>query len=295
MRILARDSNRQYQFKRLQWSVIEDERLEEQVRAHTPMHNLTKAHLASKLASTNKDQVYFDHRASGCMFEARSQLACGACYAFVAIALAEWLHCIKTGQLVAFSEQYMIDCGHLTELTGCSGGSMDFAADFIHNYGVELRSTYPYRARNDSCPYGARPDRKLMGHIRMEYGVGAYIQMYLFEKYIEHSPIIVGISTRGSFLEYGGGVYDSGQCQTRAGHVVLLVVHGIEDGQQYWLVRNSHLTRWGEQGHMKLAKGSKCIRAGMGMVHGTSDGRRFSFRPRPNTRHQSLPLARAQA
>jgi hypothetical protein len=37
-------------------------------------------------------------------------------------------------------------------------------------------------------------------------------------------------------------------------HAVTLVGYGEEDGQKYWLVRNSWSPAWGEQGYIKIAR-----------------------------------------
>lgn len=57
----------------------------------------------------------------------------------------EWLHCIKTGELVAFSEQYLIDCVkqyYPDHLLGCIGGQAGSMGEFIHNFGMELRANF---------------------------------------------------------------------------------------------------------------------------------------------------------
>eukprot|EP00329_Picozoa_sp_Boothbay-MS584-11_P007008 66513_5 len=40
-------------------------------------------------------------------------------------------------------------------------------------------------------------------------------------------------------------------------HLVQLVGYGSEGGVEYWLVRNSWTTLWGEAGYIKLARSAK--------------------------------------
>eukprot|EP00929_Paragymnodinium_shiwhaense_P070781 TRINITY_DN3589_c0_g1_i1.p1 TRINITY_DN3589_c0_g1~~TRINITY_DN3589_c0_g1_i1.p1 ORF type:complete len:703 (+),score=158.69 TRINITY_DN3589_c0_g1_i1:205-2313(+) len=72
----------------------------------------------------------------------------------------------------------------------------------------------------------------------------------------------LSISINAGLFEFGyyaSGVYDSPLCKgtvTDLDHTVLLVGHGYdeESGQDYWLVRNSWSTWWGEAGYIRIAK-----------------------------------------
>merc|ERR1712060_263349 len=55
------------------------------------------------------------------------------------------------------------------------------------------------------------------------------------------------------FQQYKSGVFDSTKCGTKLDHATLVVGYGTENGQDYWLMKNSWGTVWGEQGYMKLA------------------------------------------
>jgi len=78
-----------------------------------------------------------------------------------------------------------------------------------------------------------------------------------------YQPLSVSIfSETQEFSSYQSGVlYTS--CPQKSDHVVALVGYGVENGQEYWLIKNSWGTSWGEQGYVKLAKdnysGSACV------------------------------------
>ena len=58
------------------------------------------------------------------------------------------------------------------------------------------------------------------------------------------------------FQTYKSGVLSSSECGTKLDHAVTAVGYGVEDGQEYFLIKNSWNTTWGDQGYVKLAMNS---------------------------------------
>merc|ERR1739838_878807 len=63
---------------------------------------------------------------------------------------------------------------------------------------------------------------------------------------------------------YGGGVYDDSRCCEAVSdnnciwtlnHEISVVGYGTEGGKDYWLVKNSWGSGWGDAGYIKLLKG----------------------------------------
>ncbi|XP_018646152.1 SmCL2-like peptidase (C01 family) [Schistosoma mansoni] len=76
-------------------------------------------------------------------------------------------------------------------------------------------------------------------------------------KYVlyEHGPVSAGINVEQQFMRYKSGIYQSQSCSsTEVNHAVLIVGYGEENGVQYWTIKNSWGTSWGEEGYVRMRR-----------------------------------------
>lgn len=93
-----------------------------------------------------------DWRKQGAVTAVNNQQLCGACWAFSTIENVESMYAIKTGNLVQFSIQQMIDCAGYKN-SGCNGGDMCNLLRWLKDEQVNIskNNEYPLHLRNEKC------------------------------------------------------------------------------------------------------------------------------------------------
>ncbi|CAF3403632.1 unnamed protein product [Rotaria sp. Silwood2] len=58
------------------------------------------------------------------------------------------------------------------------------------------------------------------------------------------------------FDHYASGIYDVPGCPTHENmnHAMVIIGYGTENGTDYWLVKNSWGTSWGNEGYIKIKR-----------------------------------------
>lgn len=208
---------------------------------------------------------WVDH---GAVTPVKNQGACGSCWAFSTTGNVEGQWFLAKKQLVALSEQNLVDCDHTCDPkdttscdAGCNGGLMWNAMEYIiKNGGIDTEASYPYLGVDSTCAYKNATKGAYITSWKMlptkEDELAAWLSA--------NGPVSVAINAE--WLQfYMGGISDPMWCNPQnLDHGVLLVGYGTGKTmfgtvKKYWIVKNSWGGSWGESGYFRIARGSdKC-------------------------------------
>jgi cathepsin L len=188
----------------------------------------------------------------------KDQGHCGSCWAFAATAVIESHVAIQSGLLFSLAPQQIASCSpnplQSGGTGGCEGATCQVAFDYAaSSAGLYQEFQYPYVSyggEDQTCYTTAEPEAYIGGYHQLAYN--NYTE--LMNGIAQAGPIAVSVDA-SAWSTYQGGVFTGGDATNPViNHAVTLVGYGEEEGQKYWLVRNSWSPAWGEGGYIKLAR-----------------------------------------
>lgn len=132
---------------------------------------------------------------------------------------------------------------------GCNGGNVSLAFKYLMSYDAMMETEYLYTAKDGTCKYVAGSGARVAQHASVPQSDATAMK-----ERVSQTPVSVAIQAdQRVFQTYKSGVFDSSSCGTQLDHATNVVGWGEEDGQEFWIMRNSWGSSWGESGYMRMA------------------------------------------
>merc|ERR1712141_117643 len=213
-----------------------------------------------------------DWRDEGIVTSVKDQGQCGSCSAFAATGAVESCFIKNNGEMIDdLSEQYLVDCANGYEhdgftAEGCQGAMpvayFAYLAD-KHNGHDLNEECYPYEAEDLKCRYEKSCEYTKGVVTDQVYSHGTN-EEELKTMVVEYGPVVTGLDAT-ALQFYDSGILDENSCCDAAdnfdcvngnNHAVLVVGYGSENGKDFWIVKNSWSTFFGENGFFRIKKGT---------------------------------------
>jgi len=200
-----------------------------------------------------------DWTKKGAVTPVKNQRQCGSCWAFSTTGAIEGANAITNGKLVSLAEQQLVDCDHVDQ--GCNGGSMSNGFNYVKSKGICTEASYKYTASGGSCKASSCSVALQPGTVTGYKGLAPVSRIIPASEQtmmsaVQQQPVSIAIEAdKPIFQSYKSGVL-KGSCGSSLDHGVLVVGYGTDpSGGDYWKVKNSWGTTYGEAGYVRLARG----------------------------------------
>jgi len=183
----------------------------------------------------------------------KDQGICGSCWAFSGVDAIEAAYKLKTGNLLSFSEQYVVSCD-TTDGAGCDGGNEQGVGVWVGRQGgIYTDSAYPYTSGSGGTTGTCRSLVKTSTNfipLKITSQPVGYSSLASLQSYVRIQPVTIALAASSTvFQNYVSGILSSTSCGTTIDHAVLAVGYGTLNGINYVKIRNQWGTSWGDQGY----------------------------------------------
>jgi len=204
----------------------------------------------------------WDWTTKGKVTPVKNQEQCGSCWAFSVIGNTEGVQAVQDNVLTGLSEQQIVSCS--TTDYGCEGGWPFWAfADMLaapYNGQLDTEAGYPYTSGdgdNGNCEFQTNDvGATLTGYKNYcNEQTAACTEVQMQQLLVTYGPLSVCLDA-GPMQVYQGGIDNPTDCDPNAiDHCVTMVGYGTEGGVDFWKMKNSWGTDWGEAGFYRLIRG----------------------------------------
>lgn len=185
-----------------------------------------------------------------------NQGACGSCWAVAAATALEMHMELQTGFFQPLSYEQLVDCvpnpKHCGGTGGCKGATAELAMDYVRHHGLVFASNYKgYGSGGDgTCRQPTQPAIQIENFQQLPVN-----QLRPLLEAVANVGPVAASADASDWSFYSSGVFDGCKKDATVNHAILLVGYG-KDGKDYWLIRNSWGSGWGEEGYIRLQRHS---------------------------------------
>ena len=186
----------------------------------------------------------------------QNQGQCGSCWAFAAIGALEGQMTLRKGRTDKLSEQEIIECvTYGGSLLGCNGGWDGAVYDHARvRRGVTTQASNRYLAYTNGRRCNVGTPRASGSAVSTQSYLPRNNEPNMKEVLFNTGPLYVILHASNELQSYRSGIYQDSRkyCNGRSpNHAVLLIGYGNQNGVDYWIIKNSWGTGWGENGILR--------------------------------------------
>lgn len=200
-----------------------------------------------KKETTEAPESHDWRRTANVIKDVQDQGQCGSCWAFAGIAALEGQMNLLKGANEKLSEQEIIECvknGNV--LLGCNGGwDIPLYNHAKVNGGVTSLALDPYVAKTNGRICRIDDRARASGSAVANWFIAPQDEGTIKEWLFSYGPLYIIFHVSDDFMLYKKGIYTDtkNQCADQnPNHAVLLIGYGIENGVEFWILKNS----WGK-------------------------------------------------
>uniref|UniRef100_A0A914YWT0 Peptidase C1A papain C-terminal domain-containing protein n=1 Tax=Panagrolaimus superbus TaxID=310955 RepID=A0A914YWT0_9BILA len=191
----------------------------------------------------------FDFRVHGKVTPIKNQGPCGSCWAFTTAAAIESQYLLRFNQSLDLSEQSLVSCN--SGAWGCNGGNVVQTLTYVQKNGIASETCMPYTVADGTCSTKCDTQKYYIGG----YNHFGYDESKFASFLYNYGPAVVTMYVPPEFMLYDSGILDisKDECVEKNEGLHAMTIVGYTP--EYWIIKNSWDTDWGEDGYVRVKRG----------------------------------------